>query len=863
MRLSFTAIERGDDASQWQPLIVAFVVLLLAGGNAVGQESETPPAGKVANSDETITEKQAIEFYNTQVKPILKKSCFECHADDPDDLQGGFAITSHASIMRGGESGPAVNEKKINESILLRAINYDAYEMPPDGKLPAKEIEILTRWVKLGLPFDPADERDLTANAESHSSVPKVTEETKKFWSFQPVVRPSVPEVGNEAWSQNAIDRFIFKKLEENGLSPARPASREALVRRVYYDLIGLPPSAAQIQAFLEDSDPRAYEKLIDTLLESPHYGEKWGRHWLDLVRYAESNSFERDDTKPFVWRYRDYVIRSFNEDKPYDQFLTEQLAGDEIENVTLDSLTATGYYRLGAWDDEPADPLLAKFDEVDDIIATTSQTMMGLTVNCARCHDHKIDPIPQADYYRLASLFENIRHYGVRGEPSVYDASIRYVPGEATAEEKLAYQAELDKVNKSMEKISDLAKPGFESVEHEDFQYDMNKLPILEKRVGKELTRQQFNRFRDLMNRRKKLIEIPPGTELVLSVKEQGRQVKPSFIRIRGNPHVVGDPVEPGFVSVLSPPEPEIPTLPEETQSSGRRLALAKWMTDPRHPLTARVMVNRIWQYHFGRGIVSTSSDFGFQGMKPTHPELLDWLASEFVASQWSIKSMHRLMMNSNAYKMSAEYRQAAYQKDPENNTFWRFNLRRLTAEEIRDSILEVSGDLNKEKMFGPSVFPTMPAEVLAGQSRPGQGWGNSSDEDKRRRSVYVHIKRSLALPILSTHDSADTDNTCPVRFITTQPTQALGMMNSDFTNEQAKRFAADINSQPELKTIEAKVAEILTRVTQRKPDADEIQRSLEAISLWQSEDKVSQQQALEYFCLLALNLNEFVYVD
>lgn len=809
----------------------------------------------------TITEQEAIAFYNTKVRPILKENCFECHADDPEDLQGGFAITSHASIMRGGESGPAVDEENLRDSVLLMAVNYDVYEMPPSGKLSAKEIATLTRWVKLGTPFDPADERDLTADVEASSKVPQVNEETKSFWSFQPVVTPSLPAVKQATWVANPIDAFILKRLEDNNFAPAAAASKEKLIRRAYYDLTGLPPSPEQVQAFVDNNNPDAYSQLIDQLLASPHYGEKWGRHWLDLVRYAESNSFERDGTKPFVWRYRDYVIRAFNNDKPYDRFLTEQLAGDEIKDVTAESITATGYYRLGAWDDEPADKLLAKYDDLDDIVGTTSQTMMGLTVNCARCHDHKIDPIPQADYYRLASMFENIRRYGVRSNDTVFAASVRNVPGEATETQKADYQKALARVDTAMEQIVELARPDFQSVEHEDFQYEMNKLAILKKRVGNQITQKQFNRFRGLMNERATLLKNPPGSVNVLCVKERGSQVEDSFVRVRGNPHVVGEKVEPGFISVLSPPEPEIVSV-ENSETSGRRLAVAKWLVAPQHPLTSRVMVNRIWQFHFGRGIVRTASDFGFQGSQPTHPELLDWLANEFIERKWSIKSMHRLIMNSNAYKMSSDYNSAANAVDPENDLFWRFNLRRLTAEEIRDSILDVTGDLNREKMFGPSIFPTMPPEVLAGQSRPGEGWKNSSEEDKRRRSVYVHVKRSLALPILSTHDSADTDNTCPVRFITTQPTQALGMLNSKFTNDQAKRFAAMIESQ-QLKTKEQKVIAILERVTQRKPNKMEIERGIGVINAWQAKDGVDESQALEYFCLLALNLNEFVYVD
>ena len=812
-----------------------------------------------AYTQEKSVSKEHIEFYNTKVKPILQANCFECHGDDPEDLQGSLALTSQASILRGGDSGAAVDSSSSSESLLLKVVDYQIYEMPPSGKMSKDKIDILKKWVEMGVPFDPAEEKNLSA--EAHSTVPQVNDESKKWWSFQPVAPTTPPTVKDQAWVQNPIDNFVLSKLESANIGPAAKASKRTLIRRVYYDLIGLPPTPEHVEAFANDDDPEAYTELVNQLLESPQYGEKWARHWLDLVRYAESNSFERDGTKPFVWRYRDYVIRSFNDDLPYDQFLVEQLAGDEIENPTHDSMIATGYYRLGQWDDEPVDPVKAKYDDMDDIIATTSQAMLGLTVNCARCHDHKIDPIPQSDYYAMASFFENIRRFGVRSNESVAEASIKTLIGKSKPEEEESYKKKVVAVEAEIEKIVALARPGFKPVEVEDFQYDMNQRRILKKRVGKQITQEQFKAFRELTDKRKKLIENPPGAIKILCVKEDGSKPIESFIRIRGNPHVKGDRIEPGFVSVLSPPKPEI-TIPKSGQSLGRRLALAKWMVDPKNPLTARVMANRIWQFHFGRGIVRSSSDFGFQGTKPTHPELLDWLASEFVKRNWSIKAMHRLIMSSSSYQMSSQFSEEAYGKDPANDLLWRFNLRRLTAEEIRDSILAVNGQLNSEKMFGPSIFPIMPAEVLAGQSQPGKGWGNSSQQDRNRRSIYIHVKRSLGLPILSTNDSADTDNSCPVRFITTQPTQALGMMNSEFTNRQAKHFADEVTKQfPEDQG--KQVTAIIEKVTQRPAREKEVARGVDLIQSWIEEEKTSYRQALEYFCLMAINLNEFVYLD
>ncbi|SMP67574.1 Planctomycete cytochrome C [Neorhodopirellula lusitana] len=798
-------------------------------------------------------------FYSTKVKPILAEHCFECHGDDPEDLSGGLALTSREAIRRGGDSGIAINGDQLDESILLKAINYDTYEMPPEGKLASDQIAVLTKWVVLGVPIPVSEEIEISA--EQHSSVPQVNEKTKKWWSFQPVRRPNLPSVSDDRWPQNGIDAFVLSGLDSVGLKPAPPASKSQLLRRISYDLTGLPPTPEKIEAFVQSDDPDAYHKVVEELLQSPHYGEKWGRHWLDLVRYAETNSFERDDAKPFVWRYRDYVIRSFNEDKPYDQFLIEQLAGDELPNPSVDNLIATGYYRLGSWDDEPADSVQAKFDELDDILGVTCKTILGLTVDCARCHDHKIDPVPQADYYSMLSFFENIRRYGVRSGESVEDASIRSVPGgEIDEEESRLYQEKLAKVQRQIDTIESIVKADFAPVEHEEYTHPTNRLRLVKQRVGTLLSQKQFDQYKRATKAATQLQARPPGEIRILSVKEAGSTAEASFIRVRGNANIPGKEVQPSFVSVLSPPDPEI-TVPEHGESTGRRMALARWMASTDNPLTARVMVNRLWQYHFGRGIVRSSSDFGFQGDSPTHPELLDWLAAEFVSSGWSMKAMHRLILHSSTYQMSGQYSQAAYDVDPANDRLWRFDLKRLTAEEIRDSILAVNHQLNLEKMFGPSFFPIQPKEVLAGQSQPGKGWGDSSAEERRRRSVYIHVKRSLPVPILSTNDSADTDNTCAVRFITTQPTQALGMMNSEFTNEQAWLLADSVIE--ESAELEGQVVEVLSRVMQREPSPKEIENGVKFVEELQAEDSMSSLQALRTFCLLALNLNEFVYIE
>jgi hypothetical protein len=550
-----------------------------------------------------------------------------------------------------------------------------------------------------------------------------------------------------------------------------------ALLRRVFYDLTGLPPSPEEVAAFLADDSPEALAKRVDLLLASPRYGEKWGRHWLDLVRYAETHGYERDSTKPFAWRYRDWVIEAFNEDKPYDRFLLEQLAGDELDDADAESVAATGYYRLGIWNDEPDDPLLAKYDVLDGVLSTTCQVAMAMTIGCARCHEHKKDPIPQRDYYRLLAFFQDVSEMN--------DRMTREIAG--TGGEKLA----------------------------------------------------------------------------VLAVAEKGRS--PTHVFLRGNPELVGEEVTPGVPAVLEALVP-LPTLrapaPAAT-TSGKRRAFAEWLASGENPLVARTIANRLWQYHFGRGIVRTANDFGRLGELPTHPELLDWLACEVVASGWQLKRIHRLILSSSAYRMSSTPPgddPRALAGDPANDLFWRYEMRRLSAEEIRDSILAVTGALHL-KMGGPSFYPDLPAEVLQTSSKPAEVWGKSPPAEKVRRSVYIFIKRSLVPPLLAAHDLADTDSSCAVRFTTTVPTQALTLLNSEFISDAARRFAARLAEEAPT-DLRSRIELGLRLVTCRRPRDEVLARALAMV-----EDLTStgtpEREALEYFALLALNLNEFAYLD
>ncbi|MBI3465197.1 MAG: DUF1553 domain-containing protein, partial [Planctomycetes bacterium] len=661
-------------------------------------------------------------------------------------------------------------------------------------------------------------------------------------------------------WARTPVDRFILARLEARGLRPAPQADKVALLRRAYYDLTGLPPSPEEVDAFLADDSANAFADVVDRLLDSPHYGERWARHWLDLVRFAETNSFERDGVKPNAWRYRDYVIRSFNDDKPYDQFVREQLAGDELETVTSDSIIATGYYRLGLWDDEPSDPLQARYDELDDIVATTGQVFLGLTVNCARCHDHKIDPIPQADYYRLLAFFHALRPYGTRADQKSFNQTDISPPELRAEQERL--EAAIGELREPMTRIEER---GIAQMSGEDQRKaeTRQREKLLEEKLQQYVSEAEWREYAALKSRLESLqgdqYKLPPR-EMALSVARSLETAPPTHVLARGNAHVPGDRVTPRFPRIFAAPDPAIADS-EESPAKGRRLALARWIASPDNMLTARVLVNRVWQHHFGRGIVRTPNNFGQLGEPPTHPELLDWLAAEFVRQGWRLKPLHRLIMLSSAYQMSSRADPNGLAKDPRNDHFWRFDMRRLSAEELRDSIHAVSGKLNAT-MYGPGIYPEISQEVLAGQSRPGEGWGKSSSEEQARRSIYIHVKRSLITPVLASFDFPETDGSCEARFATTQPSQALAMLNGDFVNRQAVEFAARLRREAGADP-EQQIRRALRLALGRTPVPAEVERAVALLKTLQREHSVSGDAALEYYCLLVLNLNEFMYLD
>lgn len=777
--------------------------------------------------------------FSRDVKPLLARRCYACHG--PDAAEAGLRLDDHRSALAERDGPAAIVPGDSEASELIRRITSDDQNerMPQDGEpLSAKEIALLRRWIDQGAEFS-------------------------EHWAFISCKSIDPPEVRDESWVRNEIDRFILARLESRGLSPSPPAERRVLARRVYHDVTGLPPTADELNQFLNDKSPDAYQRLIEELLASPRYGERWARHWLDAVRYAETNSFERDAAKPYAWKYRDYVIRSLNEDKPYDQFVREQLAGDELDEVTAETIAATGYYRLGTWDDEPADPLRAKFDDLDNILSTTGQVFLGLTVGCARCHDHKIDPIPQTDYYSLLAFFADVTPYALphRRDPryhSLWDVSPE--PIQRLRKELLDRKPQLED---EKEKLEAAAVDRMDAEDQRNAETDKRE-QLLKEKLAEYQTPEERTEYLELQRQLDELecqLKELPEAEWVLSLAECYPQPEPMHVMLRGNPHAPGPEVEPRFPELFGDPPPEIEPAAAESHSAGRRHVMADWIASGDNLLTARVIVNRVWQHHFGRGIVRSANNFGQIGTPPTHPELLDWLAGWIVEHDWRLKELHRLILQSGTYQMSSSANPEGLAADPANDLFWRFDMRRLSAEEIRDTVLLVSGRLN-DKMFGPSIFPPLSEEVLQTQSRPGLGWETSDEVESARRSIYIHIKRSLIPPALASFDFPETDISCEARFNTTQPAQALNLLHSQFMQAEAGHLAERVRTEVG-DDLRQQVGHVLRLALAREPDEDTVLDGLALIDQLQEKHGLNPEEAFRQYCLMVLNLNEFVYLD
>jgi hypothetical protein len=992
---------------------VALGVVALVAGSVLLTPTYAEPGAGVGQAPAAPEDPDAIAFFENKVRPILDQRCVRCHGGEK--VEGGLNFATRELMLKGGVSGAVIDWDNHLKSLLLVAVNYTdfEYEMPPTGKLPQAEIDTLTKWVAAGLPWTPGEKGYLADPGGEDLHAPPSLEEGKNYWAYQPVVKPEVPTVDDPAWAEHPIDAFIYDGLAAKGLEPNVPADRIALIRRASYNLTGLPPTPEEVADFVNDDEPGAWERVVDRLLASKHYGEHWARHWMDIARYAETNGYERDGKKRNIWRYRDYLIRAFNSDTPYDRFVKEQVAGDLLPDRDAQSVIATGFNRLQIWDDEPTDRVQARADYIGDIVDTTTGAFLATTVACAKCHDHKKDPITQSDYFALYAFYNNIKE-PQRGRPDAISVNLRD-PAHSSAQqaEIEAYDQRVAALRRSIaetesafgqaidlavvEKKTKLtpiapdsgkthqtwryqttdqgsdwylqqyddrawpeAKGGFgygvdrpnlpnawnsdnvylrrvfrltEEPKHLTLsitskadtevylngilvyqrkaatgpRYQQIQLPaealsalvvgsnslavksnkgtdglwfvdvglyagIVDPLVAKRalidtkgeaiLGKDRLQRYKVQRSELDKLLAKPvaqPYPAMVLN--ELGRNQPKQQIHERGSANALGEEVPARFPLVLGGAVPDVPDVPEGIDANGRRLALAHWLASPDNPLTARVMVNRIWQHQFGRGIVRTASDFGKLGEAPTHPELLDYLAATFVEKGWSIKEMNRFIMTSKAYQMSSSAQRAGLEADPTNELFWRFDMRRLTAEEFRDSLLAINGSLNP-KQFGPSIYTKMPAEVLATASRPDQAWGTSSEAERDRRSVYIFIKRSLREPLLAALDQAETDTPCPVRFATTVPTQSLITLNSEQMQEEAMVFAAYLRKEagPD---VSDQIRLGLQRVLTREPTEEEVAANVAFVTDVKKTHGLDAERALKLFCLVAYNLNEFVYLD
>jgi mono/diheme cytochrome c family protein len=721
-------------------------------------------------------------FFTDKVKPIFVEHCHNCHSHNADKIKGGLVVDSLSGVLTGGDSGPAIVPGDPKKSLLIVAISYtdEDLQMPPKGKkLSDAQIRTLTEWVSMGAPWPASDTNKIARG--------KITEEDRQWWSFQPLKKVAPPEVDDGGWSRNEIDRFIYAKLAAEGLKPSPEASRTALIRRLSFNLIGLPPAPAEVDAFVNDTSSDAYEKLIERLLSSQHYGERWARHWLDLVRYADSDGYRIDDYRPHAWRYRDYVINAFNSDKSYDRFVKEQLAGDELWPEETESMVATSFLRHWIYEYNNRDVKGQWTTILNDLTDTTGDLFLGLGMQCARCHDHKFDPILQKDYYRLQAFFAPILPrddlpLASREAYAAYQEKLRKWE-EATAEIRRAIE-EIEAphrdaagemaITKFPEDIQELIRKPREQrtpYEHQIADLAYRQVIYEHNRFQSRIKGDEKDRWDAL---KKQLAEFdhlkPAAPPPVFSATDVGREAPPVFL-----PKGKKEPVEPGFLTLLDDKPAVIPVPATAPNSTGRRTALANWIVDPKNPLTKRVIVNRVWQYHFGRGLVGTSSDFGKLGETPSHPELLDWLAQRFVADGWSLKKLHKLIVTSATYRQSAltPPTDVAKAKDPENRWLWRMNIRRLDAEQIRDALLAASRELD----FQPGGPPV--------------------EASKPRRTIYTKAMRNTRDPLLDVFDAPENFVSTGQRNVTTTPNQALLMINGNYLLERARAMAERLESQ------------------------------------------------------------------
>jgi mono/diheme cytochrome c family protein len=875
-----------------------------------GANWDAPAAAAAAAPAVAAAPSQSAEVFTKEIRPIMQRTCWNCHGATGQASR--LDLRSKEGAMRGGARGPAIIPGNAEGSRLYRIVaGHEAirmpFELPP---LTSAEVASVKKWIDSGGEWD-ADASVGTATAASMSVLAalenrEITQAERNYWAFKLPVQAALPDVSNPDLT-HPIDRFLEKARTDKGLVTAPRADRRALIRRAYLDLIGMPPTPAQVNAFVGDKSHDAWLKVIDELLASPHYGERYGRHWLDVARYADSNGFEQDYDRPNAFRYRDYVIKSLNQDKPYRQFLREQIAGDEMDGKNFETLIATGFLRAGPRvlfreKDNPE----RRWDYVEDLLATLGRGVLGLTVNCARCHNHKFDPIAQKDYYALAAAINGWIEIDVPLAPR------------AEAEAYTKANKEIDaKVDALRDKIAAIEKPYRDTLRAEyikrEFPPNVQAAvfkPEAERTPGEQLLATQVLggggggnpeelaklMSADEMAQTKELssqvaaleqqrpaplpmaeiitdgdwrfypngrgdetigcpkCRLPPPDKPNGTLLHEGPgkyEPPPTHFLIRGDPDSRGSLMKPGFIQVAMHGDHPTEIPRPDGKTSGRRLALAEWVTSEQNPLTPRVIVNRIWNHHFGRGIVATVDNFGKMGEQPTHPELLDWLAVEFMKRGWSLKQLHRLIMTSEAYQMASVFDHGGnLTKDPTNNFLWRYRPQRLDAETIRDAILSTSGSIDL-KMGGPAIFPHVPQQILDTEKTKGT-WNNQPDGPAVwRRSVYIYQRRSLPYPMFETFDHPDMNISAGSRNVSTVPTQALTLLNNPFVLRQAELLAQRIVS--EAPDDVAKQIDLGYQYALSRP-ATEIERSIAM--------KTVKEQSLVDFTHVLFNLSEFLYM-
>jgi hypothetical protein len=923
----------------------------------------------------TLLEDEA--FFEKRVRPVLMTHCAKCHNSTAQ--VAALDLTTAEGVARGGESGPLIDPERPAQSLLLRVVGYEeTLKMPPSGKLAPEDLEALAEWVRRGAPWPVrGDNRALATGQEPRPARPGsvLTEKDHQYWAFQPLADPKIPTVKRADWVRSPIDAFLLADLEAKGVTPAKPADKLTLLRRATYDLTGLPPTEAEIEDFLGDVTPEAFAKVVDRLLASPRYGEKWGRHWLDVARYADSTGNDEDHRYPHAWRYRDYVIDAFNRDLPYDQFVREQLAGDLLPSydraeVNRRGLIATGFLALGPKALAQQDKKRMLYDVYDEQVEVTTKAFLGLTLACARCHNHKFDPLLTRDYYAMVGIFASTRSFE---DPNAFVSppfTTPLIPPDAFASYQAAlavYREEEKRLQLALESIIDrqkearierlqhrladyflaarqvyhgagrvdrvareqgleekvlarwvqYLKPGDDPRQHllawhqaedptaEAAAYQRAFLARLEEwrpklaewraryqeslATGKPLPdRPSFVSGEDRffaevylgkkgpfsvddaeesyftpsewgeVTRLKAALEahrqtLPPEPEMACSVAEGERVTQ--RVLIRGDIHNEGE-VAPRAIPTILVPKTVPPSFDGSSTSVSGRLELANWMTHPEHPLTARVMANRLWLWHFGEGIVRTPDNFGRMGEPPTHPALLDWLARAFVRSGWSIKAMHRLLMLSSAYQMSSEVTEAHLQADPENRLFSRFLRRRLTVEEMRDSLLAIDRTIDW----------TMGGSLQSGTGTDGENDSQRlslNPESIQRRSVYLPLRRANLPTLLNLFDFGDATAMSGKRQLTNIATQALFWMNSGFVTERTANLAQSLLTSPTLPDEVARIQAAYRQILNRPATVEEVAFAQDYLRRFPTEPSLGSLRSWQSLCRILLASNEFLYLD